>query len=404
MFRDDGGPTAAVRGSALLPCNATCTEYCGFIEALGRQFRIKIRLKSPGGQVDAEAFACDAELSQILTSAGALPALRLRLAQTPDPASFVAELQDVLQRLLRAAPQSAPAPAAYYSRLVAEIDKVGWEHLVTISERLSHLQLRVSDAAGRHHVIGVTMPPDYPRTAPTCVADLPAPFALQWRAGQSSLADVLGQFRAALAPFLPLWEVLDDLDAHTHVLEPEHRSRAIAQRRVALAPHCSLSLALNPLAPRAAPEVRFLGAQASLAPFKAAVRCALWAQASLAPFKAAFAANAPRTWDPSRLLRANLEAALGAPLPSPATTLREDISGDCGICYQYRLADASGGGGSGGSSGAVPDRVCDNARCRRPYHPACLLAWLQGLPESRTSFGTTFGTCPYCSEDISATS
>jgi peptidoglycan/LPS O-acetylase OafA/YrhL len=37
----------------------------------------------------------------------------------------------------------------------------------------------------------------------------------------SSLADVLQQFRAALQPFLPLWEVLDDLDSHTWVLEPE---------------------------------------------------------------------------------------------------------------------------------------------------------------------------------------
>ena len=33
---------------------------------------------------------------------------------------------------------------------------------------------------------------------------------------------------------------------------------------------------------------------------------------------------------------------------------------DCGICYAYRL------------DGKTPDKVCDNSRCGRFYHQACL--------------------------------
>jgi FANCL UBC-like domain 3 len=154
---------------------------------------------------------------------------------------------------------------------------------------------------------------------------------------------VLQQFRAALQPFLPLWEVLDDLDSHTWVLEPEvifqllktliytmcyilrhhlssalvtlqfmrhrlliqahedyhalrynlklsvalcciilyrnldcallqHRSRAVTQRRIALAPHCSLMLAVDATAPRAAPEVRFFGADTAVTPLRHRVK------------------------------------------------------------------------------------------------------------------------------------
>lgn len=62
---------------------------------------------------------------------------------------------------------------------------------------------------------------------------------------------------------------------------------------------------------------------------------------------------------------------------------------------------ASGRGGAGEEEGAIPDRVCDNVKCRRPYHPKCLFVWLQGLPTSRVSFDTIFGQCPYCSDPIS---
>ncbi|CAN0316897.1 unnamed protein product [Ascophyllum nodosum] len=215
----------------------------------------------------------------------------------------------------------------------------------------------------------------------------------RWSPEESSLKTVLEQFRATLVPYLALWNVLEDLDRHTWVLEPEKPSRSTTYRRVAVAAHCSLMLKIDPRAPSAVPEVRFLGSQAVIG-----------------PLRETFSKNLLR-WDHARMLRANLEATLELKLPSPATSTKEDYSADCGICYSYRLqppegkpfrAGDRGQGIAGvGDTGSIPDRVCDNPRCRRPYHPSCLLSWLQGLPTSRVSFDTAFGQCPYCSDSIS---
>ena len=125
----------------------------------------------------------------------------------------------------------------------------------------------------------------------------------------------------------------------------------------------------------------------------------------------------------------------------------DEVRAECGICYSYRLgtagevarmhassadADAGmgagtdepgGGAGVGGGSGTgasvgagigsstastglvplqeLPDRVCDNAKCARPFHRPCLSEWLRSAPNSRQSFNTVFGECPYCSTAIS---
>lgn len=102
--------------------------------------------------------------------------------------------------------------------------------------------------------------------------------------------------------------------------------------------------------------------------------------------------------------------------PSPCTA-RQDTQ-ECGICYVYRL------------EAAVPDRVCDNPKCCRPYHTACLVEWLRAIPApqggsgiletlwgwagvphrhyafryrpapTRQSFDTLFGECVYCQHSI----
>ena len=51
-------------------------------------------------------------------------------------------------QVLRACPKQEPPPAAFYSRLVAEIDAVGWWHLVSMDSLLTSVQLREKDANG----------------------------------------------------------------------------------------------------------------------------------------------------------------------------------------------------------------------------------------------------------------
>ena len=103
-------------------------------------------------------------------------------------------------------------------------------------------------------------------------------------------------------------------------------------------------------------------------------------------------------WSPARGVRENLEAVMGIAFPSPTNTTKEDFSEECSICYSYRLQQPDGGGDAGTS--AIPDVVCENKCCGRPFHQQCLFEWLQALTTSRTSFETIFGTCPYCSAAI----
>ncbi|CAM9824218.1 unnamed protein product [Ectocarpus sp. 12 AP-2014] len=408
----------------ILPLDPSQRYFGGYVEAMGRQYRVSMACpQGRRGMVDLASFRCDPELSALLEARGVWDTLRARLAQTEDVEGFMAELADVLEKVLRSCPKQDPPPAEFYSRLVSEIDAVGWSHLVSMDSLLTSVQLRERDAAGREHVFAVSLPSNYPHSPPICSVDLPTHLNLRWSPGQSSLATVLEQFREALTPFHELWNVLDDLDEHTWVLEPEKPSRSTTHRRVAVARHCSVMLKIDPRAPGDVPEVRFLGSQAVIGPLREAYERNLF------------------RWNHSLLVRANLEAALELTLPSPATTAKADYSADCGICYAYRLQqdDAAGDGGKerdyttagaaaaaaagaagGGSTrgrggvddsggrgaaaedaGAIPDRVCDNAKCRRPYHPKCLFVWLQGLPTSRVSFDTIFGQCPYCSDPIS---
>ncbi|CAM9302852.1 unnamed protein product [Phaeothamnion confervicola] len=384
---------------SVLPVDAAVSRYSGQVDALGRTYKVSLKRRRPpgGGEpvVDLSSFRCDAELKSLMEAHRVMDLLRARLAQAHDVDAFMTELLDVLGRIGAAAPAPKPPPPEYYARLLSELD---WGVLVSVDDTLTRLQLRAADAAGREHILAVTLPPDYPAGPPACAVDLPRPLELGWAPGRSSLADAIAQFRAALAPYVPLWDALDDLDAHTWVLEPERPTRAHVHRRVAVAPHCSVMLRLDPLAPRAVPEIRFLGAESVIGPLRQNLNRGLAA------------------WDHTSLPRRNLQRALGVEFPSPATTRREEYSADCGICYAHRLPSARGDGGnaagscsgSGGDKangsedvGAAPDLFCDNACCRRPYHPQCLLEWLQGLPTSRVSFDTVFGRCPYCSSPIS---
>ena len=202
----------------------------------------------------------------------------------------------------------------------------------------------------------------------------------------SRLKDVVSQYSSAIASYSDVWSELDQIDRETWVIEPEAPTYAILHRRLALGPRSSVQVTLDPSpgCARAVPEIRFFGSEAAVAPVRASLNREL------------------HTWSLDRSVVANLGEVLGVSLPSAddARAAKDNAqtgeSGDsgqtapCAICYSYTLDDE------------IPAVICDNVHCARPYHSACLLEWLRALPESRTSFDTVFGACPYCSEAISA--
>ena len=219
---------------------------------------------------------------------------------------------------------------------------------------------------------------------------LPAHVELVWSAdpasagaGGSRLKDALAQYEQAISSYNDVWAELDVIDSEAWVIEPDAPTRANLHRRLALNDRSSVHVELDPKpgCARAVPEIRFFGSEAAVAPLRISLNRAL------------------HSWSLNRTVFENLGLMLGVVLPTAADAraAREKVSevGDsgqsapCAICYSYTLDDE------------IPAVVCDNVHCARPYHSACLLEWLRALPESRTSFDTVFGACPYCSEAIS---
>ncbi|KAG8471081.1 hypothetical protein KFE25_009502 [Diacronema lutheri] len=339
----------------------------GYVRARGRDYPIQIigPICSPACRVDVGA-----ELAELLR--GSEVVVAQRLAQSRDVSEFIIELAEVVEQL-PAAELAANLPSqAYYAHLLGELDAIGWQLLADVSESLDALQLALTDAAGRVHECWVRLPHDYPASAPEARFALPLDFDIVWPAAAGAsrfrLATLVEQLSAELGRHQRTWDLLDDIDAHTAVLEPQAPTRDQCSRRIAFGRHSSLQLRLNPHSPDALPEIAFFGAEVVVAPLRARLneRLGLW--------------NARRT------VRENLQEVLEIQFPRPSAAAAEEFSIECGICYTYRL------------EGVIPQCACDG--CSQVFHHSCLLEWLQALPNCQQSFDSVFGSCPYCSKPI----
>lgn len=233
--------------------------------------------------------------------------------------------------------------------------------------------LTASDSHGVHHQLEVVLPVGYPTSAPKVAAALPTLFEIVWPPAahrNGRLAAVLEQFVAELERHQRLWRELRLIDERCWVLEPTHPTPKDVVRRVVVGNNTSVQLTLDPNYPGLLPECRFLGPEHTVGPLR--TRLSL---------------NSVR-WDDQRPVLDNFEAVLEVECLPPAAQQSVDFALECGICYSYQL------------DGVIPERVCEDKRCARAFHAACLYEYIKGLPEVRQSFGTFFGSCPYCSTPL----
>lgn len=370
-------------GDLLLPVYGTNISE-GYIRVQSQEFRIRIRFPSEedkkrmGKGIElpnspGSFLSCDKQLFDLLQGYGGI--VQQRLLLSPNLESFVVELKDIIDRLLRNRTRETLPPLAYYRRLFVEMSGIGMDNLVSIDEDMTKISLQIVDGDGRIHPIKVSFPGDYPRQAPLCTTDLPKELDLVWLPG-FSINNVLVQYRELIDSLQETWRVLEDIDQHTFVLEPENRpgcfvSRAITTRRIAISRGCSIQIDVDISQPREICECRFFGSETIIRPLRLKLSQGLG------------------LWDPqNKLPRQNLEAILGLEFPVMTKTNEVEFNSECGICYSFKLQDA------------IPDRTCDNEQCQRPFHRSCLFHWLKSLPSARQSFHTVFGVCPYCSHPI----
>ncbi|XP_062851652.1 E3 ubiquitin-protein ligase FANCL isoform X2 [Trichomycterus rosablanca] len=332
------------------------TIYDGFISVQEKDFRLRITLP-PDHQLKQAKLHCSWEMKQLLKNYQHI--LKQRLQHSSD-------LEVALKN--QAGWQSFPPPQ-FYSRLITEIDSLGWDMLLFIDTDFHTLKLKGEDSSHRQHVCTVKLKSKYPAEAPECSADLPIPLAITWTP-QSTLAHIHSQFLLIVEALAEFWAVMDEIDEHTWVLEPEKPSRADTMRRIAIGNNVSIKVEIDPRHPKMLPECCLLGAEHVVTPLRNKLNANM------------------HLWNPACSVLQNMKDVMEIEFPSPTTHEKSSFSMECGICYSYRL------------DSAIPDQVCNDPRCGQPFHQACLYEWLRGLPSSRQSFNTVFGECPYCSKPI----
>ncbi|XP_067384604.1 E3 ubiquitin-protein ligase FANCL [Channa argus] len=351
----------------LLPLNKEKTVYDGFVTVQEQDFRMRIHLP-PDRQLKRAKLHCSWKLKHLLR--GYEHIVKQRLQQSPDLVSFILELKTVLEMGLKSRPEcSSISPPHYYSQLISEIETLGWDKLLFIDTEFRTLRLKAEDSSGREHTLTIKLKSKHPGEAPECLADLPVPLAITWTP-QSTLQQLHNQFLLVLESLTEFWNVLDEIDSQTWILEPEKPSRADTTRRIAIENNVSIKVEVDPRHPKMLPECFLLGAEHVVTPLRNKLNANM------------------HLWNPNSSVLHNLRDVLEITFPSPATHEKSNFSTECGICYSYRL------------EAAIPDQVCNDPRCGQPFHQACLYEWLRALPSSRQSFNIVFGECPYCSKPI----
>ncbi|XP_073247979.1 E3 ubiquitin-protein ligase FANCL-like [Porites lutea] len=353
----------------LVPQDRTKRFYDGYITVCKKNFRICIQIPDHKSMENAR-IECGWKLRHLLR--GYEGVIKQRLAQSRDLPSFLVELKSILEKLLKCQrSEKVGSGPKFYTHLVTELEAIGWDKLAFVDPSFEVLKFAARDNRDREHFITVHLSSQHPQVAPTCTTELPGQhFSFSWNSQSHPLEQLYQQFQQVLCQFENFWDMLDEIDCNTWVLEPDHPSRSCTNRRIALGNNASIQIDLNPTNPRLLPECRFLGADNVILPLREHLNANIQA------------------WNPQLSVLENLESLLGQKFPSPSTTKKEDFSMECGICYAYRLNDL------------IPDKACDDSRCGQPFHSLCLYEWLRALPSSRQSFNMVFGECPYCSKPI----
>eukprot|EP01132_Coremiostelium_polycephalum_P002832 gene2832-3518_t len=266
-------------------------------------------------------------------------------------------------------------PFDVYSLVLSEIDIIGWDNITKIDKSLSQIEVLLKDNKFRRFKIEIKIPDRYPNQIPKIQHHLPNEnLQIPHTNNIYSLPSIIKLLGQSIEEYQDFFDIMDEIDSNTWVLEPEHPKRSSTYRRIALENHCSLCIQVNPTSPRAFPEdCRFLGSDKNIQPLKNNLNANI------------------KQWDVTKGLIENFQSVLDTKFPLRQNTKAEEFVIECGVCYAHRLTD----------SGSIPDIACNNLKCQKHFHNSCLYEWLKSVPKSYYSFNVLYGTCPYCTDPIS---
>ncbi|KAF9310279.1 hypothetical protein BG003_008738 [Podila horticola] len=360
--------------------------YHGFLAVMDREIEVYIEFPSKkqgdptthkqlvAGRIGA--IYGTTELKEML--AGKEKLLQQKMEEAMDMNGFLIEFVDMLEAIISANENNSLKPVSYWKHITEQLDLVGWDRVTHMDQDMAKVQIELCDQAGRKHILTACFPPAFPNVpftveplaVPQCESankldqETVLPNQLILTSG-SSLRDAVRLAEKKLELFQVFWDVMQDFDDKTWVIDPEKPTRSDRMRRCALGKHCSIQITVDPLSPLSLPESRLFGPPALVEP----LRANLHRNTSL--------------WDKTRFPRENLEKLLELAdgFPSPTTVAKDTMHIECGICYAFRY------------EGQVPDQICGHDKCQRPYHRLCLyeVSMLYGFNDSLDVDGSCSG-------------
>nr|GMC62680.1 E3 ubiquitin-protein ligase FANCL isoform X1 [Ipomoea batatas] len=297
--------------------------------------------------------------------------------------------------------QELASSSSFYSKIYSEVEEIGWRHLVRLGEDLTSLSFRIIDKKGRTHTIMIELDKAYPKSPPSISADVPCIFDLQWSAN-STLKDVVKQFRQHLDKLQPFWSTMDEIDGSLRVFDPKHPQLATSYRQIDIGNDCYIILSIDPDDPKALPEFRGehtawnVEEKLPKMVYKFIHNSILVSEYHL--FHVCYPSTGIGLLNriKDKPFAENLVNLLKIQLPGPPDEQKSEQQSECGICYApYLPIDDE----LGTKSGSGTDYTCENNNCSKAFHSICLADWLRSIT-TRHSFDVLFGNCPYCSDPI----
>ncbi|XP_060532624.1 E3 ubiquitin-protein ligase FANCL [Cylas formicarius] len=253
-----------------------------------------------------------------------------------------------------------------------------------LQEDLRKIFLSLTDAGSREHSALISI--DLSRCDEAIFAltsyDLP-----QREAGTTlfepseNVATLFDRFAAQVEYLQPYFDLMDELDQNCDVLDPEKPQRADPYRRIWLGENVSVQITTDPYNVFLRPDVRFLGPDRLVDPYRATLNDRL---------------GDGEGWTCRDGVFRGLLDLLGLasfPRLRETVTRHDDdddllvAEGDCSVCFAPRL------------NGQLADVVCRNASCEKRYHVECLYEWLVAVNARKVLDGIS-GRCPNCEKAI----
>ncbi|PNF36196.1 E3 ubiquitin-protein ligase FANCL [Cryptotermes secundus] len=358
----------------IIPQNKYFTLYKGFIQVGNEEFHICLHVPHYPSLKELSV-KCSWELSIILQGH------EKDLYEWTKSCSSLFAYLECMQNLIMKCLETCSAasllhsgrhlPVETYKHIISELEILGLEHVLHISNTVDEVKLQTVDQAGRNHILRLSLGMNYPSSPPVIQADLPEELIGNMKKS-SSLPTIYKSFVQQVAALQRFWEVLDEVDHKCWVIDPDNPTRKDTYRRIMIGNNVSVQIVINPLKATERPDIKFLGSERAIVSFQ---------ECLMENFQ---------LWSSADGFIENLKLLLGLsdfPAPQIHTEYSQELihQGECAICFMARL------------DGELPSRACDNEKCGLEYHTACLCEWLQTLPTSSKSFSYIHGECPNCS-------